>query len=530
MRRTFLWVGIVATVVGYLIWTVSTNDNGSTPAPALVATSVAVTTTGESTPHPSTVPSTPRAKASPTPNNLPPTLLLNAGKVTRRSVITASGYGFDSFEKVRLERTVGSAKPQILVTSKTDKDGNFSGAVFKIQDVWPNGDQTVAVIGLTSGRRATAQFAVEGGMPGAAPTTYSGKPMSQVSFSGGGFHPNEPITIYFDSLNSTPIGGLRADSAGNVHVKGITVPPSAPGDHAFLLVGTQSQAPVRIPFSVLAFNPWLGLTTYTPQPEAIIGVTGHDFAPGERVVVFLDSTQGPPLANAIVNQKGEFDLKSAITIPWNRRGKLKVFAVGTVSQVVADTTLTVMPYTPTFGLTTYAGPPGTIVGLTGQGFAHAEHLTVEMVVNNHPIAFDIVTDSAGQIAHSPTIRVPDRAPAGKLPVTVVGEHSQVPASVTFAVLPLNPWISPVPAAGPAGIQIALTGGGFEPGEKVLVSVVGANGTGGAPITLAASQTGAVPRSGALPIGPNAAGKVEIQAVGTNSGVRATATYQVLRAS
>jgi len=530
MRRTFLWVGIVAAVVGYLIWTVSTNNSSTTPAPGLVATSAADTTTGQSAPGATPATVTPQAKPSPTPNNVPPILLLNAGKVTRRSVITASGYGFAPFERVRLERKVGTGKPQPLVTGKTDKDGNFSGTVFKIEDAWSNGTQTVDVVGLTSGRRASAQFAVEGGMPGAAPTTYSGKPMSQVSFSGGGFHPNEPITIYFDSLNSTSIGRLRADSHGNVQVKDIAVPPSAPGDHAFLLVGTESQAPVRIPFSVLAFNPWIGLTTYTPQPEATIGVTGHDYAPGERVVVFLDSTSGPPLAEAVVDKKGEFTLKSAFSIPWNRRGKLKVFAVGALSQVVTDTTLTVLPFTPTFGLTTYAGPPGTVVGLTGQGFAHSERLTVELKVNNHPVAFAVQTDKMGRIASSPSIRIPDHAPAGKLPVTVIGEHSQVPASVTFAVLPLNPWITTVPAVGPAGIQIALTGGGFEPGEKVLVSVVGSNGTGGAPITLATNETGGVPRSGALPIASSAAGKVEVQAVGASSGARATATYQVLRAS
>ncbi|HLH73525.1 MAG TPA: hypothetical protein VKX96_09590 [Chloroflexota bacterium] len=531
MRRTFLWIGVVAAVVGYLVWTVTDNTNMPSSQTVTVPSPTALMAPVASRRSTSAViPVTPQAQATPAPSNLPPILLLNTGRVTRRQVISVSGFGFAPNEKIRVEHVIGDNQLQTLATTKTDKDGNFAGATFRIADSWPSGGQTVEVIGLTSGRRARARFVLEDGLPGAAPTTYSGKPFSQVSFKGAGFHPNEPITVYFDSLDTTPITHLRADTSGNVQVKNVTVPATSPGDHAFLIVGQTSQAPVRVPFSVLAFNPWLGLTNYTPQPETTVGVTGHDFAPGERVAIFLDSPTGLPIAEAVVDQHNEFNLASAFAVPWNRRGKLKVYAVGTISQVVADTTLTVLPYTPTFGLTTYAGPPGTVVGLTGQGFAHLEHLTIELNVNNRLVAFNIQTDPSGRIAGMPTIRIPDRAPAGKLPVTAIGEHSQVPASVTFAVLPLNPWISPVPAAGPPGIQIALAGGGFEPGEKVLVSIVGDNGNAEPSITLAVNQTGAIPRSGALPIPPNATGKVEIQAVGASSGARATVNYQVLGAS
>lgn len=530
MRRTFIWIGVAGLVIAYLAWTVTHTSDVPSNAPIIpTSASSPTTTTAPSAKAPAVTPLS-TASPSPVPNNAKPTLLLNAGRVTHQSVVSTSGFGFAPGEKLQIVHDDPPKKPVSLVTTRADKNGDFNGATFRIADSWASGLQTVEVIGASSNRRAKAQFLVEGGQPGAQPTTYSGKPMSSVSFSGGGFQAHEEVTVYFDSLDSTALAHLKANAEGIVHVSGVQVPPSSPGQHAFLLVGQSSQAPVRVPFSVLGFNPWLGLSTYTPQPENPVGITGHDFAPGERVAIFLDSPHGVPIATSVVDKTGVFHASPAFVVPYDRRGKMKIYAVGSVSQVEVNATLTVLPYTPTFALTSYAGPPGSTVGLTGQGFAHDETLSIHLGLGSQSQVIVRQTDAKGQIAPGEPIHIPDHAAAGKLAITVVGNHSQAPAEVTYAVLPLDPWIASVPAAGPSGIHIAFTGGGFEPGEQVQISVASSDhSTASAPIALTADSQGTIRRGGSLLIPTNLTGKVGIQAIGTRSGAKATATYEVIGA-
>jgi hypothetical protein len=289
-----------------------------------------------------------------------------------------------------------------------------------------------------------------------------------------------------------------------------------------------SGAPVRIPFSVLAFQPWLGLSNYTPQPEMSIGVVGHDFAPSEQVAIYFDRAIGVPLAQGQADSKGVARVDPAFQVPYATRGKMVVVAIGTISQIPISTTLTVRPYTPTFELSTYAGPPGSMVSANGKGFGRAEKLSLVLgegggTAGATPMV-TIVTKADGSFHLTQPFRIPDTA-SGKQSITIVGEHSVVPVSTTFAVVALAPWITPDPAAGPAGQIIGIDGGGFEPGENVQVATsdVGAS----ASTVVVADKNGAFKRAGSLLIPPTDTGRVSVKAVGTRSGVKATGTYSVI---
>jgi hypothetical protein len=522
MRRKALWIGVAAVVAGYLGWNALHPVSSPSEVAPLVASPIPPTTT---VPAATETPNVPPVTPTPT-SAAAPTLLLNAGRVTRGQVVVGSGFGFASKEKIRLTKVNPSGPPTAIATTKADEHGSFSGLLIRVADTWPNGPQKFEVEGLTSHRRASASFDLEGSPPGAKPTTYSGKPMSLVSFSGGGFSAHEEVDVYFDTLASPVLGHFTANQIGVVHVDKVAVPISSPGQHAFLLVGRNSRAPVRVPFSVLSFTPWISLSSYTPQPEQPVGVFGHDFARGERVAIFLDSAQGRPVSFATVDANGAFKVDPAVVIPYDRRGKVNIIAVGTASQATATATLTVRPYTPIFALSRYAGPPGTAISLTGQGFAKNETVHVRMGDAQHPITVVVHTDSNGKLAATNAIQVPKNMSSGKVPIIAEGAHSQAPASVTFAVIPLSPWFGPVPAAGPAGTRVSFDGGGFAPDEQLEISMKTTVGT-----TLAATLTtdgsGAMHHAGSLMIPTSMSGQVTLEATGIQSGARATTTFTVV---
>jgi hypothetical protein len=353
----------------------------------------------------------------------------------RRATVSASGFGLVPHEKVELLWTNPSGHLQTLATSTADEHGNFGGLNFTIPDTWADGPQKLLVKGVTSGRAGTATVVVEPAVPGAVPSKYFGKPMSQIQLHGAGYHPGEKIEIYFDSLASAPVGTALADRDGNFPATSVTVPAASAGDHAFLVLGKVSGTPVRVPFSVLAFQPWVGLSDYAPQPETAITVTGQDFAPGERVFVWLDAAQGPPLGVGVANAKGVAKVSGAVIVPYDRRGKVNVVAVGSLSQAPVEATMNVRPYTPLFSLSTYAGPPGSTISAKGTGFGHDEVVTIRLGNGGTgPPSATVRTDAHGDFDLQNGLVIPKTEHDGKLAISAEGEHSQQPAGTAFAVV------------------------------------------------------------------------------------------------
>lgn len=434
MRNTALWIGLGIIGVVYLLWAARPAGGppasvlGSRPAPSPVATLAAASTSDG-------------ARAAPTAASAAaPALLLGAGRVRRRSVVVAAGLGFAPGERLRLIREDPFGRPTILAAGRADKHGEFSGLVVHVADAWPNGFQTIVAEGLSSHRRASARFDLEGGPPGAEPTTYAAKPLSPVGFHGGGFAPGEVVDLYFDSLASPVLGSATTNQIGSLQLRGPRVPMAAPGQHAFLLVGRQSRAPVRIPFSVLAFSPWLGLSSYTPLPGQPIAVTGHDFAPGERVALFVDTLHGSPVSRATADSAGSFRQKAALVIPYDRRGRLTIVGVGEASQATASVTLAIMPLRPWLGPVPAAGPARGQLSFDGGGFAPGEVVRISVatrgsgLVSSDVAATEVRSDARGDFQHAGSLRVPQGA-AERLSLTAIGTRSGAEASATYTVLP-----------------------------------------------------------------------------------------------
>ncbi|MCL4554245.1 MAG: hypothetical protein M1565_03805, partial [Actinobacteria bacterium] len=244
-------------------------------------------------------------------------VFLNPSEVIPESEVGITGEGFLPREKVSIGLAAANQeKTKQLGVALTDKNGYLAGVSFPVTKRFLPGSYRVRVEGQKSGQVAEAVLRVVSGGPWAEPATYSGRPHTPVDISGGGFRPGETVSVHFDSLAAESVAAARADVYGNVSLRAVPVPTDAgAGEHAFILYGEDSGTPVRVPFSVLGFNPWVALSSYSPQAERELGFAGHDFAPGERIFVYLNDTKGRPVAVVRADGKGRFVAARGFVIP-----------------------------------------------------------------------------------------------------------------------------------------------------------------------------------------------------------------------
>src|SRR5712692_5531011 len=148
MRRRLAWI-----VAGVLV-------AGSVALNGIQLPGLPTTPSGGEEPvaiRPSTTPTsgaTSAAQASPADRG-GVVLLLGTGRAKHRATLSASGFGLLPREKIELERVTPEFPSTVLATGLTDQHGEFGGLSFKVPDAWPNGEQTVKIVGLTSKREAS---------------------------------------------------------------------------------------------------------------------------------------------------------------------------------------------------------------------------------------------------------------------------------------------------------------------------------------------------------------------------------------
>lgn len=463
--------------------------------------------------------------ASARPNNAPPLLLVSPANVVPLNVVMASGQGFQAGEEVNVSVDLAGATPDAPVrTATVDKDGNFYGVPITVTVGTLMGTHTVTARGSNSRRQAEAAFQVAGGTPYAEPGAYSGKGGSVVSLDGGGFRPNEVVSLHFDSLAVDPLRQVIAGPEGAVAISA-TLPLADPGEHAFLLVGEQSSMPLRIPFSVVGFSPWLEPSSYSPLPQQRLGFAGHDFAPGEEVRIFRERLGEHPVAVTHAGNDGEFQLAEAYELPDDAVGKNRFLATGLHSRTVVLATVDVLPFSPNLELSVYAGRPGTAVTFKGSGYAHNE--TIAAYLGGPKSGREVVKFQAGNdgtFEGAGAFAIPTDITAGSITVSAVGERSRATREITFALLPLTPWAGLTQYAGPPGTTFTFEGHDFLPGETVTIHL----GDRQSPAfgTVQADANGAFHGGGTYTVPDAAEGKITFLTVGETSNTDATAAFTV----
>lgn len=387
-------------------------------------------------------------------DNFWPNAAPSAWYVEPGNTLSFSGSGFSPFETITISEASGASIPSIT----TDAIGAFTGAgEFTIPGSFRNQQKTFTLTGASSG--ATAQITVTVGdlYPYAFPSTYYELPGNSVSFSGGGFVPNETITV--NMQGSIVTTSFAADAAGTFTNTGSIALPfsTAINPITFTLTGTSSGVSASTQVTIGAYFPSISPSVYFGAPGSDISLSGSGFFNNEEVALTIDGMVAPSQFATLGNL-----FVPTLTLP-NKSGSLiTIIARGLMSNTPTSVTVLTGSYYPTVSPSTYYVFPGDAVTFSGNGFAQNEDITV------HQNGTDIGTahsDSDGAFTFLADV------PFGStiLPYTFTGETSGATASIDLTVGGLMPYLALDAYFAYPGDTINASGIRFAAGETVNVT-------------------------------------------------------------
>jgi hypothetical protein len=204
----------------------------------------------------------------------------------------------------------------------------------------PPGVHTLLVQGESSHHTAQATFQLAWIPPTVQLDTYTVKPGHEFGFAGNGFLPNEAVQVHLGSPTGTRLAVVNANAGGNVSGR-VMVPLMAAGEYTLFFVGQQSQTPSSVDLNIQGFHPWVTLDTYAPSSQTRLGFQGEDFAPGEKVQVYLNQRAGEPVLGFQADARGRFVAPAAWQVG-KLSGENTLIFVGLESGAVVTTTFTVV--------------------------------------------------------------------------------------------------------------------------------------------------------------------------------------------
>src|SRR5258708_6408359 len=419
------------------------------------AGSGAVDTTGATHQSTASIPTPTPAPATPIPTVHPklggPTtvtpgvlILLNPRIVRQGTSTELTGSGFDPRATIDLTIKQRASDPGQVVTSvHADKYGTFS-STFSVPTSLSSGTFTIEASERGSTRVTQATGVVSGGAPQLKLGAEVGKPGDIITVSAHGFSPNETIKVYWNTISGQPVTTLQADGGGGIGQGSVQVPFGAAGVNTFLFVGAKSQALAAASFDLLSLYPSIKLSSYAIRADNPLSFSGVGFGPGERVLVYVNSASGQPVAAIQTTQKGTFSNARGFDIPFALKGQQTLIFQGEESGASVAVSWTVLPYAPNAQASTYGGLPGTTVTFYASGFARNEvvHVYVGHTQNSAGTLVSCFrTDAKGNAAAAGSYVIPGNA-QGKLVFALTGSKSGGTATASLSV-----------SAAPTAVQV-----------------------------------------------------------------------------
>lgn len=379
-----------------------------------------------------------------------PLVLLNPSSGTRGSTVGIAGSGFDPGSTIDLfVRTSESSQLTDLGFAQADGGGSFGGVSYSIPEDAAGGTFTIIAQQHNGEKRAEAVGQVTTASPSVKLGTQVGKAGDNLTVSGKGFIPGETVNVYFNSLSTEPIATIKADGGGGLGRASIRLPYGAVGDNSLIFMGEKSQSPVTTPFLLLSFYPSAAVSEYAAKADTTLTFSGTSFGPNERVLVYLNSLDTPPVAIVQTDEEGAFTGAGSFLIPFQLKGKNTFIFVGEQTQSATTAGFDVLPYTPYAEASTYGGQPGTAVTFYGQGFARQEIVRVYVGrgegERGREVACFMTNNQGSIIGGTATYTIPSNAQPGKMNFTLVGDKSEAEATAVVQVMqatgPFQPGLS-----------------------------------------------------------------------------------------
>ncbi len=169
--------------------------------------------------------------------------------------------------------------------------------------------------------------------------------------------------------------------------------------------------------------------------------------------------------------------------------------------------------TPVITISPTSGPMGTLVTVSGSGFADSSAVTIKY---DGTQVTTTTTTASGAIPSGVTFVVP--ASAAGIHTVQATDASSNTASTTFTVT--APAITISPTSSPAGTQVTVSGSGFAPSSTVTITYDGSTVTT-SPITVTTTASGAIPSGVTFVVPASAAGIHTVQATDASSNTAST---------
>jgi hypothetical protein len=355
---------------------------------------------------------------------------------------------------------------------------------------------------------------------------------ARMNFQGQGFAPGDQGTVTIENAQGeveTTLDPVTMNQDGNLDEVSVIMPDGlSPGDHWLHISGVASRRSARTRFTLHQITPSISMDTYSAKSDHTFGFSGSGFAPSELVDVRLGGLGGDPLASFQSDEQGNVVAEN-VPLPLVQPGDYQLYFVGEHSQLPVAVPFNIQGFSPWVVLDSYAVPPYSTMGFTGQDFVPGDQIEVYLGKAAGEPLFRAEADANGQFAIQSAFALPDLA-QGDQTLVFVPHQSGVQIKANFVVLPFSPGLQLTNYAGRAGTPIAFTGTGWARNET-LQAYVGKSDKQLATTLVATFQadaSGEFTSAGAfrLPI-ETVAGGVPITVRGTVSQAEVTLWYQAL---
>jgi hypothetical protein len=278
-------------------------------------------------------------------------LVPSAGTVTAGKTLNLTASGFIPGESVTVVISGTHLPALTLATYLAGSSGTFTANGVTIPSFLPAGPYTLAAFGQKSGRSASATLAVQAPPPTApilsilgithtAGQTYVLSPGGLVQVAGSHFPAGSSVSIALANAKGTiALGTVKTNAQGTVGPVSLTLPANtATGAYTLEAVISGSKV-ASIPVTVAILTPHLTVTSGELSAGSTIQVRGTGYAPGEQVVLALNSaalvtTPTSVVANASGAFSASFVVPSTIT-----QGTNILTATGATSRAGSSVTL-----------------------------------------------------------------------------------------------------------------------------------------------------------------------------------------------
>lgn len=279
----------------------------------------------------------------------------------------------------------------------------------------------VIFTGLSSGVTSFLDIGIAKMMTLISPNSYYENPGTTIHVSGSDFAPGEIIDVTAGAFITT----ATADTTGNVPPVDVALPFGTGSDHVLIkFSGRTSGAETEARVWLAPFYPWINLSDYYDIGGAPLTIFGHNFAPGEEVVVNSgDTTVGSKTADT----SGAFELES--TVPFGPAGEAFIYARGALSGATSESSLTRAQIYTSVGLDRYGAPPGGAMTYTGSGYIAGDTIVISSTSTG--LISSCIADAVGSVECPFTL--PSTLIEGPLTLTIRGTNSFDTKEITIYV-------------------------------------------------------------------------------------------------